>query len=321
MTQDATAMLHRPDPASLDGEGITVCIPTYKRPDRLGLLLADVLSQTRLPRQIVVVDNDPQKSAQDVVAQLRQAAGTIEILYDVQPEKNISLTRNRAISHASSPWIAFIDDDERAPPQWLEALATAIVRYEADVVLAPVDPVLPEQAPDWIRRGNFYDGPVLPTGGRVPPNQLRIGNAFMAARLIRSVDPIFDPAYGTTGGEDGDLLLRLMQRGAVIVWSNDAGVTEPVEPARMRLAWILKRALRGGQDFARHFAKGRMGRPSPLQSALFYLRAAIQLCAALLLAVLTLPRGRHRTVHWLARACANFGKLSTLWGWHYREYA
>jgi glycosyltransferase involved in cell wall biosynthesis len=300
---------------------ISVCIATWRRLDRLDALLGDLLAQTHLPREIVVVDNDAEGSARAVVARHQAAQSICPLIYDIQPEKNISLTRNRTVSLASSAWLAFIDDDERAPPDWLAQLAAAARDHHADAVVGPVLPILPADAPAWIRRGQFYDWARMPSGSVVPAKQLRFGNLMLKAALLARLDPVFDPRLGLTGGEDGDLLMRLVKDGARMIWNDEATVTEPVEAGRLQLRWILRRALRGGQDFARHFLAGRLHAPTRRNRLVFFARAALQMLAAGLLAVLTLPAGRHRSAHWLGRACANFGKLSILWGWHYTEYA
>ncbi|QEI07921.1 glycosyltransferase family 2 protein [Pigmentiphaga aceris] len=300
---------------------ISVCIATYKRLDRLDALLGDLLAQHCLPREIVVVDNDAQGSARAVLARHQSAQSACPLIYDIQPEKNISLTRNRTVALASGTWLAFIDDDERAPPDWLASLLASAQAHHADGVLGPVLPVLPDDAPAWIRRGSFYDWARMHTGTPVPANQLRFGNLMLKADLLGRIDPVFDPRLGLTGGEDGDLLMRLVKDGARMVWNDEATVTEPVEASRLQLRWILRRALRGGQDFARHFLAGRLQPPSLRNRAVFFARALLQLLAAGLLSLLTLPAGRHHSAYWLGRACANFGKLSVLWGWHYTEYA
>jgi succinoglycan biosynthesis protein ExoM len=130
----------------------------------------------------------------------------------------------------------------------------------------------------------------------------------------------FDPAYGLTGGEDGDMLARLAQRGMRIVWCDEAFVTEPVEKSRLNLLWLLRRSMRGGQDFARHSLAGRFGRRSAERLRLF-LRALFQLVIAGVFAAVVLPFGRHHAAYWLTKASANFGKLTIFMGWHYKEYA
>jgi succinoglycan biosynthesis protein ExoM len=138
--------------------------------------------------------------------------------------------------------------------------------------------------------------------------------------LLRNTPAPFDPNYGLTGGEDGDLLGRLVQQGACIVWCDEAVVHEPVEAARLSLRWLLLRALRGGQDFARHKLTGRFGHLTSVGRAWLFLRSFMQSLIAGALALLFLPCGRHRAVYWLLKAAGNLGKMSIFMGWHYREY-
>jgi len=299
---------------------ISVCIATYRRADRLQALLGDLSEQERPPFEIVVVDNDASGSARAVVERERRRRLPYRILYAVQPEQNISLTRNRSVELASGDWLAFIDDDERAPAKWLTQLSEAANWYTADGVLGPVVPIVADNAPRWIRRGRFYHWPRMRSGESVPGNRLRFGNVLLRAKLLACAAP-FDPAYGLTGGEDGDLLTRLTNGGAQIVWCDEAIVHEPVESGRLSLRWLLRRALRGGQDFARHTLAGRYGPMTALRRAIFVTRAGMQLLVAAVLMLPSCMLGRHRAVYWLLKAAANTGKLSVFWGCHYREYA
>jgi succinoglycan biosynthesis protein ExoM len=300
---------------------LSLCIATYRRPERLAAVLHDLTQQTRLPDEVVVVDNDPDESARPVVEARQRGSAPYRIRYAVQPQKNISLTRNKTVELATGDWLAFIDDDERAPLPWLAQLMDAAIRYKADGVLGPVNPVVPPSAPGWIRRGRFYEFPRMDSGVVIPPNRLRFGNVLVKASWLRRSSVPFDPSLGLTGGEDGDLLARLQQQGARIVWCDEAIVNEPVEPARLSLQWLMARALRGGQDFARHTLVGRYGEMSELQRVNFFATALCQAVAASALAVVVLPLGRHHAARWLTTASANIGKLSVLWGWRYREYA
>ncbi|HVT35953.1 MAG TPA: glycosyltransferase, partial [Nevskiaceae bacterium] len=142
----------------MKAERVSICLATYRRPEQLAALLDDLLQQTRLPDEIVVIDNDSAASARAVVEAL-PAHAACPIRYQVQPEKNISITRNLTVAGASGNWLAFIDDDERAPRAWLQQLLDARRRHDADGVLGPVLPVIPASAPGWIRRGRFYEWP------------------------------------------------------------------------------------------------------------------------------------------------------------------
>ncbi|MEP6883757.1 MAG: glycosyltransferase family 2 protein [Gammaproteobacteria bacterium] len=300
---------------------ISLCVATYRRPDRLAALLEDLSRQRHLPDEVIIVDNDPAEAARAVVEQAIARGAPFPIRYDVQPVKNISLTRNKTVALARGEWVAFIDDDERAPELWLEQLFEAAARFGADGVLGPVDPIVPPDAPSWIRRGRFYDFPRMQTGTLIPPNRLRFGNVLLRGSWLRGAGDPFDAAYGLTGGEDGDLLSRLMQRGARIVWCDEAVVLEPVEQRRLSLQWLLRRSLSGGQDFARHSLAGRYGPMSRIGRVGFFSRALLQTLSAAALAVVSLPMGRHRAARWLTKVAANIGKLSIFCGWQYREYA
>ncbi|MBI1424903.1 MAG: glycosyltransferase [Gammaproteobacteria bacterium] len=299
---------------------ISVCIATYCRPERLALLLDDLVKQQRRPDEVVIIDNDESGSAQSVVELRREMGTPFPIRYDIQPIKNISLTRNRTVALASYDWIAFVDDDERAPAPWLKELEENVIACRADGALGPVVPIVPINAPEWIQRGQFYDWARMKTGTAIPPNKLRFGNLLLRGSLLRGTSEPFDPRFGLTGGEDGDLLMRLVQQGAHLVWCDEAIVFEPVEARRLSLRWLLLRSLRGGQDFARHKLNGRLGEISVVGQLGMFLRAFAQLIAALALMVFYLPLGRHRAAYWLLKAAANLGKMSIFLGLHYQEY-
>jgi len=300
---------------------VSVCIATYRRPERLAALLDDLRHQQRLPDQVVVVDNDEAGSARAVVQGYSAGSLPFAVDYDVQPKRNIAMTRNRTVALARGHWIAFIDDDERAPPGWLRQLLESAAKHTADGVLGPVEPEVPEFAPAWIRRGRFYDFPRMRTGAVVPLNRMRFGNVLLRAEYLRAETDPFDTRYGLVTGEDGDLLVRLVKKGARIIWCDSACVREPIEAQRLSLRWMLRRAMCGGQEFAHQMLSGAYGRIGPLGRARLFARAGLQLVLAIGLALLCLPTGRHRAIAWLVKAAANVGKLTAFWGWRYRAYA
>jgi succinoglycan biosynthesis protein ExoM len=300
---------------------IGICIATYRRAERLAVLLDDLAQQSLLPAEVIVVDNDASGSARAAVEEHRARVNAYPIRYEIQPARSIPLTRNRTVALTTAEWLAFIDDDERAPAAWLSQLTAAMLRYSADAVLGPVVPVLPDSAPKWIRRGSFYDFPRLSSGEVVPLNRMRFGNILLRGVPLRKEPGPFDPAYRLTTGEDADLLIRLAKKGAKIVWCDEAVVLEPVESARLSLRWLLQRSLSGGQEYARKTISGRYGPVGSTGRLKLIARALAQLLIAGVLAVAALPLGRHRAAAWLVKCSANLGKLSVFWGWHYQEYA
>src|SRR5690349_9562120 len=191
---------------------VDVCLATFKRPRLLERLLADVVAQ-QLPdtvsMHIIVVDNDALKSGRAVVASYQGSSVSLEYL--VQPERNIALTRNVALDHSQGELIAFIDDDESAPTDWLRTLMAAMERYAADVVLGPVRGILPATAPRWIAKGRFFEPRALSSGTRVDGRSGGTGNVLMKAAAVRG-KVAFDPRYGLSGSEDTDFFQRLWRK-------------------------------------------------------------------------------------------------------------
>lgn len=305
---------------SQETQTISVCIPTFRRNERLRAVLDDLALQERRPDQVVVVDNDATGAARSVVEQFRASGVPFRVDYDVQTEPNIAATRNRTVQLASGDWMAFVDDDERAPRSWLRELMLAAERCKADGVLGPVEPRVPPAAPAWIQAGRFYDFPHQEEGAEVPLNCLRFGNVLLRANRLRAESGPFDPSYGLMAGEDTDLLTRLVRNGAKIVWTERAPVFEPVEAARLSLRYLMLRAVSGGQGFARYTLSGRFRPIATAGAALFLFRSLAQLLIAAVMAPLSLPFGRHHAAAWLVKVSSNFGKLSVLWGWHYHAY-
>src|SRR3990167_6957694 len=97
-----------------DNNHICVCICTYKRPELLERLLLSLQNQETkelFNYSIVVVDNDQEQSAQEVLENI-QKNNTINIKYLHEPQKNIAMARNKAVTHAHGEFIALSDDDE-----------------------------------------------------------------------------------------------------------------------------------------------------------------------------------------------------------------
>jgi succinoglycan biosynthesis protein ExoM len=227
---------------------ISVCICTLKRPSIIGTL--DSIAAQRLPSDVeveaVVVDNDAERSAEAAVSAWA-ASAPIAVTYAVEPERNIALARNRALSLASGERLAFIDDDEVATPFWLSTLLAAEKKYAADVVVGRVDAIYPPDAAQWLvvadplSRNWGRSGTICTTGSSA--------NALLNRKILETGNIGFDPAFGRTGGEDTDFFGRLCASGAKIVVENEAVVREWVPSDRLERAYLCRRAIRAGQSY------------------------------------------------------------------------
>ena len=233
---------------------ISICIATYKRPLLLNRLLSalECLKFEKVPRpgiEIIVVDNDPEASAEQVCKKL-QSTSKWQIRYSIETSKGVTHARNRSIANASaaSDFIAMIDDDEYPHHSWLEELLLTQAQYQADVVTGPVFPIFEDDVPEWVKKGHFFDPKDQPTGQSLPA--AFTGNVLARLGLLKSSDKAFDDRFATKGSEDSYLFMRLRKTGAKIIWSQEAIAYESIPGSRTNLAWLLQRSYWGYSSYS-----------------------------------------------------------------------
>jgi len=234
---------------------ISIIILTFRRPELLKWTVASCLNQTnelQLDYEIIIVDNTPEMSAEDVVRGLaRDNVGKVPITYLSEPSVNIALARNAGIRHSRAKFVAFIDDDQRAPPNWLDDLIRTQRAYDADAVFGPtVVEFEGGLGPPWDPNGMHYPhDPKYATGTKVDVRGT--GNALIRAETCLRGEKLFDPEFGRTGGSDTEFFKRLSGAGRHFVWSSEAFVWEFIPRERQTKRYILRRALREGQTYVR----------------------------------------------------------------------
>ncbi|HOT68575.1 MAG TPA: glycosyltransferase [Candidatus Saccharicenans sp.] len=232
---------------------ISVCICTYKRSHFLSPLIKSVDSQATedlFTFDIIVVDNDWQRTAQKIVSLCKRECKT-KITYAVEERQNISLARNKAIQYAKGDLIAFIDDDEIPDKFWLVTLYKAMGKYKADAVMGPVLPIYQVKPPEWVIKGKFFQRPTYKTGFINDWTKGRTGNLLIKKSLFDYTGINFDPRFGK-GGEDQDLARRMMRSGFKFVWCNEAIAHEIIPPARWRLKNMIRKAFTRGKMSAQY---------------------------------------------------------------------
>ena len=283
---------------------ISVCVCTYRRPDLLKRSLGELRDQDTaglFTYSIVVVDNDSLRSAERVVADFVGTSST-PVRYCVEPRQNIALARNRAIENATGDFVAFIDDDEFPAKNWLLNLFKAGHEYGADGVLGPVKRHFDQEPPKWIVKGNFYERPTHPTGFVPSWRGARTGNLLLKRQLFEGGELPFRPEF--RAGEDQDFFRRMIEKGRLFIWCNEAVAYEVVPPNRWKRPYMLRKALLRGATAVLH---PTFGKREFAKSVIAVPAYAMALPFALLL-------GQHRFMDLLVRLFDHLGKLLELLG-------
>jgi glycosyltransferase involved in cell wall biosynthesis len=297
---------------------LIIAVPTCRRPRMLACCLESLGRLERPPGlriELLVVDNDPAGSARPVVADYR---GDLPLHHVIEAERGLSSVRNRILAECQSrgaAWLAGIDDDEFALPDWLRVLWDARQRHGADIVTGPV-PRLPwgaaVDADDLRRRARDEraDGHV--------PRRIASGNALLRLAALGEPPLGFAAGLNLAGGEDHDFFERLRARGARAVWAAGAVAVEWLPPERQRLNYRLWRHY---SDGVAAVARARMQRQPAWRLWPHYGLKATGKLGGGLLALLGLPFGPRRAGLAVAVRVANAcGYLAGLCGARAERY-
>lgn len=230
-------------------EPISVVIPTQRRLQGLTVAARSILAQTGIDParlELVVVDNDKAPSAQETVASLA-AEAPFPVIYVHEPEPGVANARNAALARASGGLIAFLDDDEEAPPTWLAQLLTIQTDLKADVVFGPVR----GRVPPTITRHRTYLETFFSRQGPAETGLIEdyygCGNSLLRRAALPDPHAPFSAIRNHTGGEDDLLFGQMKAEGARFAWAAEAFVWEDPVPSRLSLAYTIRRAFAYGQ--------------------------------------------------------------------------
>ncbi len=195
---------------------------------------------------LIVIDNEETHSARSVFEDVMGTDTSCSLVHCA--EVGIPIARNAAIEaalRAGADYIAFIDDDEVAPPTWLASLLRALQDSTADAAQGGVRR-RPPGAEDLLMHSTSTSDPVR----WEPSESLATCNVIFKASLAR--EPLalrFDESMRFTGGSDREFFMRARKRGAVVVRVHGVDVFEEIAPGRECLRYECSRAFAAGNNY------------------------------------------------------------------------
>jgi succinoglycan biosynthesis protein ExoM len=228
-------------------ELVSVIVPTFNRPEALQRALNSVSAQI-VPEdvtiEVVVVDNSIDGSA------LWVAERFPAMRYISEPIPGVANARNAGVKAAKGRWVAFIDDDNEAPPEWL-ANHVQILRQSAQASFGPVEGRSEGNSDGAIPSliGAFERKLDLPSGSDVTEKAAYLGTGNSVFDRLACLDVVapFDTSLNETGGEDSLLLQQLVRRGYSFVWAASAPVIEWIPTNRLNWNYVTRRRFVSGQ--------------------------------------------------------------------------
>ncbi len=285
---------------------LAVLIPTFRRPEGVARALGSVLAQSRLPDEIIVVDNDPAASARQTVSAIA-ADAPVPVVHVHEPRPGVANARNAGFAATGAELIAQLDDDEEAAPDWLAALLAARETLNAQIVFGPVTAAAHDDGA--VRRA--FMRRLYSRGGAdtdvLLDDTWGCGNSLIDRGALDLPDPPFHPATNETGGEDDQLFTALRRQGCRFGWAAQAHVTEHVEGRRARWRYLLARSFAYGQGASQNCV--HEGRTDWAGAGFWMAVGAGQLAVYGIALPVALLAGAERGAACLDRAVQGAGKL------------
>ncbi|MCC5876814.1 MAG: glycosyltransferase family 2 protein, partial [Candidatus Sumerlaeia bacterium] len=135
----------------------TICICTHNRAPHLRRCLQSLVDHMPegMTVPVMVVDN---ASTDDTSAVAEEFMGSLDLVCQFAPDPGLSRARNVGWRACRTEYIVYLDDDARATPQWIPAIARGLDSYQPDYFGGPYVPFYLDEKPDWFldKYGSMY---------------------------------------------------------------------------------------------------------------------------------------------------------------------
>jgi succinoglycan biosynthesis protein ExoM len=172
----------------------------------------------------------------------------------IENTESASRSREAAVEAASTPLVAFLDDDSTAEPRWLEALVAAFGTYGEDAfaVAGRIKAKWGGSRPGWLHEDLSPFLSCVDHGAELRPltlgERVASGNLAVRKNAFPRLRPFFlqierAAAFGLAGVDDAALLVPASpaKRGAAI-FEPAATVQRPMSANRLTQRWLMRRA-------------------------------------------------------------------------------
>jgi glycosyltransferase involved in cell wall biosynthesis len=299
---------------------ISAVVCTHNRAAYLRKALRSLVCQTlaRELYEVVVVDNASADSTREVVAEFGDVSN---LRYLYEPIVGHSRARNAGWRGAKGEYVAYLDDDAVASPEWLEKLVEVFETFEPSpgCVGGKIEAIWEAPRPDWLGdemlgRLSIFDWSDVPVV--VTKDQWLSGcNLALPRELLQAAGGFREDLgrQGTNlrGNDDIDMRQRLDSLGRCTVYHPGIVVGHHASPERLTKKWFRRAAYwQGMSDAIMQYPDSGEGLSLSRRMRLTLRKIGWALPRLLLMLIATTPAGRFRRECQLLEA---IGFVSGLW--------
>ena len=231
---------------------ISVVICTLNRDYYLRSALQSLVDQTlsRENFEILVIDNGSVDKTKEVATQEFSFLGNI--FYIHEPQTGLNYARNTGLNNSRGKYIAYLDDDAIASPQWLENILNVFQHSAPNVgcVGGKIDPLWESDRPEWLSDnllGYLAILDISPISTILSKGQFLYGVNFAFDKNILQSIGGFEAGLDRQGKNllsNGDIMVqkRIQDQGYVCFYDPQISVQHQIQATRLKPEWFYQRA-------------------------------------------------------------------------------
>jgi GT2 family glycosyltransferase len=179
---------------------IDVIIPTIGRKNYLYDVLCDIRNQTHLPKNVIIVEQNPLENSVSELAYLTSENWPFIIKHTFTHQAGACNARNIALQQVESEWVFLNDDDNRFEMDLLEKTLRCIKKYGVCALITSYLKSDEKLNYRYISQTSIFGS----------------GNSFVKASYLKNVE--FDMGFEFGYGEDSDFGMQLRNKGYDVIY-------------------------------------------------------------------------------------------------------
>ena len=202
--------------------------------------------------EVIVVDNNSTDGTLELLAQYQKEHPDYNFRFVTEPQQGVAFSRNRCAREAKGEIVAYLDDDSKAQPGWLQFITEFFDQHpDAYSVGGKITPYFLTGIPDWYSKyffglvGRFDQGNEIKrlTGQRYP-----CGANMAFRKIVFDEIGYFNTALGRSGkgllaNEEKDIYMRILAAGKKVYYLPQVEVLHAVEANKFDKDYVRRHSM------------------------------------------------------------------------------
>lgn len=242
-------------------ERITICICTKDRPGffvRMMQSLVHAVSTHSHVFRVLIIDSSVSGGTEQYVRRLIREAGHISISYFRIDSVSTSYARNVAVSHITTPYIGYVDDDVELNSEWTSSVVAELRgKHRPKILFGAINPATQVSGAQrimfdfvcnvtpWVFAANAQNRKVIQA---YSANLIIRKDVFLKVGLFNPVLGNLDPQHSHSRGEDAEWLFRAGRLGIMPIYVRGMTVTHHIPGSRVGGVSLFGRFVEDGKN-------------------------------------------------------------------------